>query len=1018
MSFSYPRISFLNPYFNLSQNLIEVTGENYLSIEDNKLNADEIDLSAHISGVVPVANGGTSFSTFTQGDILYSSASNTLAKLAKNTSATRVLTNTGSSNNPAWAQVDLTSGVTGILPNGNTTATDANTASAIVSRDGSGNFSATTITANLTGNATSATNIGTATEASDTTCFPVFVTASGSQTLPAKTNTGLTYDSSTNNLGATTFTGNATSASNVVTTAPTDNVDYYLGGFQNTSGTQDSKVLTYTTFNPVTNQMVISNNGATDPGIEVLSVSSGNEPKITLTRPSTSKYGRIHYKTLNTENWTSGLRTSDSNFHIHDEVNDVDTINIAPGVTNTATITATVNLPGLTASRAVVTDGSKNLASLQYTDANTASTLVSRDGSGNFSAGTISGALSGNATTASTLQTARNIGAVSFDGSAAIVPQTIQTVDETVDTTCFLGFFNSSGTQASGQQPKTNTGLTYDSSTNNLGATTFTGALTGAATQVGTTTQTTGTYYPLMVSSSSSGNQAANMSASFSLAPDGTSAFSTSQDNGGFSFTSTGGSVYEQLKRNAGTNIAQYIFSTGGTNNWQTGLTAADTHYYVRDGVNSVNVIDITPGATPTTTINGTTNLSGLTASRAVVTDGSKNLASLQYTDANTASTLVQRDGSGNFTAGTITAALTGAATQVGTTAASGDVYYRLFGGTATSGNQATAATSNMTYNPSLNRLGLVSTTDVVINLNSTVSGEPRVNLDRAATTQNAQLHFLTSSGDKFSLGLRAGDTHCYLRDAVNSVNVLDITPGATPTTTINGTTNLSGLTASQAVVTDGSKNLASLQYTDANTASTLVQRNGSGNFTAGTITAALTGTATNATNIGTTVQTTGTYYPLMVSSSSSGNQAANMSANFSMSPNGTSTFTTSQDNGGFAFTSSGGSVYEQLKRNAGTNIAQYIFSTGGTNNWQTGLTATDTHYYILDGVNAVNVLDITPGTTPISALNGWLQVKNSTAPGSNPTSSGYLYSESGAGKWRGSGGTITTFGPGILLFH
>ena len=55
----------------------------------------------------------------TQGDLLYASAANTLARLAKNTSATRYLSNTGASNNPAWAQIDLTNGVTGTLPVGN-----------------------------------------------------------------------------------------------------------------------------------------------------------------------------------------------------------------------------------------------------------------------------------------------------------------------------------------------------------------------------------------------------------------------------------------------------------------------------------------------------------------------------------------------------------------------------------------------------------------------------------------------------------------------------------------------------------------------------------------------------------------------------------------------------------------------------------------------------------------------------------------------------------------------------------
>lgn len=52
--------------------------------------------------------------------------------------------------------------------------------------------------------------------------------------------------------------------------------------------------------------------------------------------------------------------------------------------------------------------------------ANTASTVVARDASGNFSAGTITAALSGNATTATTLQTARNINGTSFNGSADI----------------------------------------------------------------------------------------------------------------------------------------------------------------------------------------------------------------------------------------------------------------------------------------------------------------------------------------------------------------------------------------------------------------------------------------------------------------------------------------------------------------------------------------------------------------------------------------------------------------------
>ncbi len=54
------------------------------------------------------------------------------------------------------------------------------------------------------------------------------------------------------------------------------------------------------------------------------------------------------------------------------------------------------------------------------TSTNTANRLVKRDAGGNFSAGTITAALSGNASTATTLQTARTINGTSFNGSSNI----------------------------------------------------------------------------------------------------------------------------------------------------------------------------------------------------------------------------------------------------------------------------------------------------------------------------------------------------------------------------------------------------------------------------------------------------------------------------------------------------------------------------------------------------------------------------------------------------------------------
>lgn len=68
---------------------------------------------------VATTNGGTGLSSYSAGDVLYASASNTLAVLAKNTTATRYLANTGTSNVPKWDQIDLSNGITGTLPVGN-----------------------------------------------------------------------------------------------------------------------------------------------------------------------------------------------------------------------------------------------------------------------------------------------------------------------------------------------------------------------------------------------------------------------------------------------------------------------------------------------------------------------------------------------------------------------------------------------------------------------------------------------------------------------------------------------------------------------------------------------------------------------------------------------------------------------------------------------------------------------------------------------------------------------------------
>lgn len=88
---------------------------------------------------VAVANGGTGKTSWTQWGVLYASASTTLANTGAGTAGYLLQSNASSA--PSWIQ-----------------ATNSNTASTIVKRDSSGNFSAGTITALLTANRTTTGN--------------------------------------------------------------------------------------------------------------------------------------------------------------------------------------------------------------------------------------------------------------------------------------------------------------------------------------------------------------------------------------------------------------------------------------------------------------------------------------------------------------------------------------------------------------------------------------------------------------------------------------------------------------------------------------------------------------------------------------------------------------------------------------------------------------------------------------------------------------------------------------------
>ena len=70
---------------------------------------------------IAVNKGGTGQNAIAQGDLLFGFTQNEIRRLPKNVTATRYLKNQGplSDNSPDWGQVDLTDGVSGVLPAAN-----------------------------------------------------------------------------------------------------------------------------------------------------------------------------------------------------------------------------------------------------------------------------------------------------------------------------------------------------------------------------------------------------------------------------------------------------------------------------------------------------------------------------------------------------------------------------------------------------------------------------------------------------------------------------------------------------------------------------------------------------------------------------------------------------------------------------------------------------------------------------------------------------------------------------------
>jgi len=622
-------------------------------------------------------------------------------------------------------------------PAGLASAATANTANTLVLRDGSGNFSAGSITASLLGNATTATALETARTIAGKTF-------NGTQDVTLSTLTRGTYLTGSNYNGSAnqTWAVDATSANTASKVVARD-----------ASGNFSAGMITADLTGAVTGN--------------ASSASKWTTPRnITLTGDST---GTVNIDGTADVSFATTLATTGVTAGTYTKV----TVDAKGRVTVGSTLAAS-DIPNLDAAK--IASGTLANARTTGTSASTANTLVLRDTSGNFSAntitanlsgnvtGSVTGNVSGNAGTATALQTARTIAGQTFDGTQDVILSTLTrgtyltgsnynganattwAVDATsANTASKVVARDASGNFSAGTITANLTGAVTGSASNNVlkAGDTMTGFLTlhanptaalhavtkqyvdnleqglkaKPAAKAATTTNLVGTY-----NNGTAGTGATlNLGTAATLTIGGVSAWALNDGvlvkdqtnaahNGRYYVSQVGSaSVAWILTRcglcdNANEIPGAYTFITDGTykgTGWVQTVANSATFVVGTDAItvaqftgagdytagNGITVngteISITPtgvsaGTYPKVTVDTTGRVTAgasLVAAdipnldAAKITTGTLANARTSGVSTNTANTLVLRDGSGNFSAGTITANLTGAVTGNASTA-------------------------------------------------------------------------------------------------------------------------------------------------------------------------------------------------------------------------------------------------------------------------------------------------------------------------------------------------------------
>ena len=275
------------------------------------------------------------------------------------------------------------------------------------------------------------------------------------------------------------------------------------------------------------------------------------------------------------------------------------------------------------------------------TEASTPNRIVKRSAAGNFSAGTITATLNGNAVTAGKLLTARSIavggdcsGSVSFDGSGNV---TIPVVISNDSHTHISGNITDATTSNTGNR------LVKRDASGNFSAGTITATLAGNASSATTAAACTGNAATATTATNANAVDGQSFSYSYSSGQN-SATYVWATNVTGTSFLARRDQLSVLYAASAGTAAA--CTGNAATATTATKLATARTITLGTDLTGSVNF-----------------DGSGNVTLNASVVNNSHSHTSTNISDAtsaNTASKIVERDASGNFSAGIITASLNG----------------------------------------------------------------------------------------------------------------------------------------------------------------------------------------------------------------------------------------------------------------------------------------------------------------------------------------------------------------------